>query len=253
MLTMLLTYLIGRHFWTRVAVPATLVVAITFVATQAGFTWAPVTFGNTKPFFGPRVRFCGFCHADVAIVCCHYGFAKPALRGYHHGLRLWLPARRGGASVSRYPKSSRCPVWRALYWHPLAATHLTWLPLTRPSAWGPRCTPSLGAAIRRPWFVGAIYIVIGFFGAAVTGVLTVSPKMLVKAIAGLALLGTIGSALLAAIQDKKQRDAALITFLVTLSGTMIAGVGSAFWGVVAGATALLVQHYRPRSAGRDAT
>ena len=101
--------------------------------------------------------------------------------------------------------------------------------------------------------MGAIYIVIGFFGAAVTGVLTVSPKMLVKAIAGLALLGTIGSALLAAIQDKKQRDAALITFLVTLSGAVIAGVGLAFWGVVAGATALLVQHYRPRSAGRDAT
>jgi benzoate membrane transport protein len=31
-------------------------------------------------------------------------------------------------------------------------------------------------------------------------------------------------------------------FLVTLSGVVIAGVGSAFWGVVAGALALLVQH-----------
>jgi benzoate membrane transport protein len=32
-----------------------------------------------------------------------------------------------------------------------------------------------------------------------------------------------------------------MTFLVTLSGVVLAGVGSAFWGVVAGALALLVQ------------
>jgi benzoate membrane transport protein len=47
------------------------------------------------------------------------------------------------------------------------------------------------------------------------------------------------------MQDAKNREAALITFLVTLSGVVIAGVGSAFWGVVAGALALLVQHYSP--------
>ena len=38
-----------------------------------------------------------------------------------------------------------------------------------------------------------------------------------------------------------------------LSGVVIAKVGSIFWGVVAGATALLVQHYSPRNAGRDVT
>ena len=65
--------------------------------------------------------------------------------------------------------------------------------------------------------------------------------------------GTIGGAMHAALQDERNREAALITFLVTLSGVAIAGVGSAFWGVVAGAIALLVQHYSPRSAGRDAT
>jgi benzoate membrane transport protein len=40
------------------------------------------------------------------------------------------------------------------------------------------------------------------------------------------------------------REAALITFLVTLSGVVIAGVGSAFWGVVAGSFALFVQQYK---------
>ena len=90
---------------------------------------------------------------------------------------------------------------------------------------------------------GAIYVVLGVFGAAITGVLTAFPKELVAAIAGLALLGTIGSGLATALREESHREAALITFLVTLSGVVIAGVGSAFWGVVAGAIALVVQQF----------
>jgi len=48
--------------------------------------------------------------------------------------------------------------------------------------------------------------------------------------------------LTAALQHEPHREAAIVTFLVTLSGVVIAGVGSAFWGVVAGTLALLVQH-----------
>ena len=93
---------------------------------------------------------------------------------------------------------------------------------------------------------GAIYLVIGVCGAAVTSLLAAFPKELVAAIAGLALLGTIGAGLAAAVKDESHREAALITFLVTLSGVVIAGVGSAFWGVVAGALALFVQQYGQR-------
>lgn len=74
------------------------------------------------------------------------------------------------------------------------------------------------------------------------GVCTVVPfpKSLLQRL--LALLGTIASAVHTALQDETHREAALITFLVTRSGVVIAGVGSAFWGVVAGGLALLVQH-----------
>ena len=85
---------------------------------------------------------------------------------------------------------------------------------------------------------------IGVFGAAVTSLLAAFPKELVAAIAGLALLGTIAAGLAAAVKDEVHREAALITFLVTLSGVVIAGIGSAFWGVMAGALALFVQQYR---------
>ena len=88
----------------------------------------------------------------------------------------------------------------------------------------------------------------GIFGATVTGVLTAFPKELVAAIAGLALLGTIGNSLAGALQDERNREAALITFLVTLSGVTLIGIGSAFWGVVAGALAMLLQDFRRRPA-----
>jgi benzoate membrane transport protein len=84
---------------------------------------------------------------------------------------------------------------------------------------------------------GIFYVLIGLFGAAITGVLTAFPRELIAAIAGLALLGTIGGALSTALKDEAHREAATITFLVTLSGVVIAGVGSAFWGVVAGGLA----------------
>jgi benzoate membrane transport protein len=93
---------------------------------------------------------------------------------------------------------------------------------------------------------GALYCVVGVFGAAVAGLLAAFPRELVVAVAGLALLGTIGAGLAIALQDDAYREAALITFLVTLSGLKLFGVGSAFWGVVAGAVALFVQQWRPR-------
>ena len=61
-------------------------------------------------------------------------------------------------------------------------------------------------------------------------------------------IGAIGGGLASALQAEAHREAALITFLVTLSGVTIAGIGSAFWGVVAGSIALFVQQYgRPRA------
>ena len=66
--------------------------------------------------------------------------------------------------------------------------------------------------------------------------------------AGLALLGTIGTGLSSAFSEEKHREAALITFLVTLSGVVIAGIGSALWGLLAGSLALFVQQCGRRRA-----
>ncbi|MBV8122934.1 MAG: benzoate/H(+) symporter BenE family transporter [Burkholderiaceae bacterium] len=91
---------------------------------------------------------------------------------------------------------------------------------------------------------GLIYIALGLAGGAVVGLLAAFPHELVAAIAGLALMGTIAGGLSSALKEERHRDAAILTFLVTLSGVSVLGIGSAFWGVVAGAVALLLQRLR---------
>jgi benzoate membrane transport protein len=92
---------------------------------------------------------------------------------------------------------------------------------------------------------GAFYLLIGLFGATVGALFLAFPRELVLAIAGFALLGTIGSALATSLGQEAEREPALLTFLVTASGITLAGVGSAFWGLLAGLAALLVLHVTP--------
>ena len=73
---------------------------------------------------------------------------------------------------------------------------------------------------------------------------TAFPKELVMAIAGIALLGTIGNSLAAALREENEREPALIAFLVTASGVSFAGIGSAFWGLLAGALTLLIWRHK---------
>ncbi|WP_293712050.1 benzoate/H(+) symporter BenE family transporter [Stenotrophomonas sp. UBA7606] len=86
---------------------------------------------------------------------------------------------------------------------------------------------------------GVFYLVIGLFGATVAAVFAAFPKELIATLAGIALLGTIGNSLAAAMREEAEREPALVTFLVTASGLSLAGIGSAFWGLVAGVITLL--------------
>lgn len=84
---------------------------------------------------------------------------------------------------------------------------------------------------------GLAYLLIGLFGATLVGVFAALPPALIAAISGLALFGALMSGLAQAMDDEPRREAALVTFLVTVSGLSIAGIGAAFWGLVAGVLA----------------
>lgn len=91
---------------------------------------------------------------------------------------------------------------------------------------------------------GFFYLLCGLAAASVAALLAAFPVELVKALAGLALLGTIGNALSVAMANETQREAALVTFLCTVSGLTLGGIGSAFWGLVAGAIVMFLSGWR---------
>lgn len=94
---------------------------------------------------------------------------------------------------------------------------------------------------------GVFYLLLGIFGATVGALFAAFPKALVLAIAGLALFGTIAGGLATAMKDDAMREPALITFLITASGVSLAGIGSAFWGLVGGVLALLILNARRKA------
>ncbi len=94
-------------------------------------------------------------------------------------------------------------------------------------------------------FVSGIgYILFAALAGVTAAMVTRSPPVLIEAVAGLALVGAFGSALMGAVQTEENRTAALVTLLVTASGLSFAGVGSAFWGLLLGGAVHLL-HWRP--------
>lgn len=91
---------------------------------------------------------------------------------------------------------------------------------------------------------GIFYGIAGVFGATLAALFAALPKELVLSIAALALFGSIMNGLTVAMNEAKEREAALITFMVTASGFTLFSVGSAFWGIVAGVLTLMILNWR---------
>lgn len=99
---------------------------------------------------------------------------------------------------------------------------------------GPDADPDPAKRYWAAVVAGAAYVVLGLLAGAAASLIAVSPPVLIEAIAGLALLGALGGALMGAVSQADGREAALITFLVTASGLSFFGISGAFWGLLAG-------------------
>ena len=91
---------------------------------------------------------------------------------------------------------------------------------------------------KKRWLCGPVYALgyglIAIFGASLVALFASFPEALIVTIAGIALIGPFIAALTAGLADESRRFTAVITFLVTASGISLFGIGSAFWGLVAG-------------------
>lgn len=87
---------------------------------------------------------------------------------------------------------------------------------------------------------GLFYLLLGIFGATLVSIFSAFPKELIAALAGLALFAAIAGALAGSMAVPDDREAALVTFLVTASGMSFLGLSAAFWGLIFGLFAHLL-------------
>jgi benzoate membrane transport protein len=235
---MLLTYLLAKRWNARYAVVLTLFIAIIFVAFGAGFTRANLEFSLAKPVF-VMPAFSWAAAISLALPLFIVTMASQNLPG--------VAAIRASGYEMPLSKIISMTGIATFLLAPFGAFALNLSAITAAICMGKEAHSDSNKRYIASAVCGLIYIFIGLFASIVTALLTAFPKELIAAIAGLALLGTIANGLAMALQEEKHRDAAIITFLVTLSGVSLAGIGAAFWGVVAGSLALFVQNYRAKT------
>lgn len=238
-LVMLACYLLARRLWSRYAVVITLAVGITCAVAQGRMEWSAVQLALAMPVF-TAPEFSAAALVSLALPLFVVTMASQNLPG--------VAVMR--ATGYQLPVSHLITMTGlvTLVLAPFGAFAMNFSAITAAICMGPEAHEDRSRRYTAAATCGLLYTGIGVFGAVVTGLLSAFPKELVVAIAGLALLGTIGSGLSTALRSDVHREAALITFLVTLSGVTVAGVGSAFWGVAAGSVALFVQQYGRKPA-----
>jgi benzoate membrane transport protein len=235
-LAMFVAYLLGRRWWPRYAVPGVLAVGIVAASWMGDLRWSAVEWSLAWPVWTPP-QFTLASIVGVALPLFVVTMASQNLPGV-------AAIRAAGYDTPVSPLITWTGL-ATLVLAPFGAYALNLAAITAAICMSPEAHEDPRRRYMASVMAGVFYLAVAVVGGAVVGLLVAFPKALVLAVAGLALLGTIGSGLAVALKDEAHREASLITFLVTLSGLTLWGVGSAFWGVVAGTIALMVQHYRP--------
>jgi benzoate membrane transport protein len=234
-LAMLATYLAARRWWPRYAVILTLLVGVAIAAAAGLLHTADLRLELARPSWTtPRL--------SLAAV---FGVALPLFV-----VTMASQNVPGVAAIraSGYP----VPVSAAIGWTgvanlllaPFGGFALNLAAITAAICMGPEAHADPARRYVAAVWAGLFYLLVGLFGATVARLFAAFPHALVVAIAGIALLGTLGGSLATALLEEDEREAALVTFLVTASGLAMLGIGAAFWGLVAGVVVRVVLRRR---------
>ena len=239
-LGMVLAFLAGRRWWPRYAVPGVLVAGMLVAAAQGRLALGGVDWAWATPVFVvPSFTLASL--VGVALPLFIVTMASQNLPGV-------AAQRAAGFNIPISPVTTATGLV-TLVLAPFGAFAINLAAITAAICMSPEAHADPAKRYTAPVVAGIFYTLLGLGGGAVVGLLAAFPKELVAVVAGLALLGTIAGGLHQALAEPRHRDAAAMTFLVTLSGVSMAGIGAAFWGVVAGAATLIVQNLAPpRSA-----
>lgn len=236
--SMFAVYLLGRRLLPRYAVVAALAAGVAVAAVQGSLRPGRIRFAFAEPVF-TAPAFSWQVIVSVALPLFVVTMASQNLPG---------------VAVLRGDGYDRVPVSPLITW--TGATNLLLAPfgcfglnlaaITAAICTGREAHEDPDRRYLAGVWAGVFYLGVGVFGGTVGSLLTALPTALILGIAGLGLLGTIGNSLASALSDESAREAAVITFLATASGVSLLGVGSAFWGLLAGALTVAVTRRRQR-------
>ncbi|MBD9480675.1 benzoate/H(+) symporter BenE family transporter [Pseudoxanthomonas sp. PXM02] len=234
-LTMFAVYLLARRLLPRYAVILTLLVGIAFAAGLGLLHVEGLTLQLAKPIFTmPTFSFAAII--GIALPLFIVTMASQNVPGV-------AVIRASGYPIPISPVVGWTGITNLLL-APFGAFALNLAAITAAICMGREAHEDASRRYVAAVAAGVFYVIVGLFGATVAALFAAFPKELILAIAGIALLGTIGNSLAAALREEADREPALVTFLVTASGLSLAGIGSAFWGLVAGVVTLLVLRRR---------
>jgi benzoate membrane transport protein len=237
---MFIVYLLGRRLWPRYTVLGVLAVGIGLASLRGELALGGISWQLAQPVF-TMPAFSLAATVGIALPLFVVTMASQNLPG--------VAAQRAAGFDTPVSPVITTTGLATLALAPFGAFALNLAAITAAICMGREAHED---PARRWWAAaaaGVFYIVLGLLGGAVVSLIAAFPAALVLAVAGFALLGTIGTGLADAMHDPTQRDAALITFIVSASGLSLWGVGSAFWAVLAGALALGVQRWRRPDSG----
>ncbi len=235
--TMLITYLIGKRFFPRYVILLVLMIGIILAGSEGLFH----TDNLHLTFAAPILTIPVFTTATLVSI----------------GIPLFLVTMTSqnvpGLAVldaSGYtPPISSIVSWTGfatLLFAPFGCYSVNLAAISAAICTGKEADPDPTQRYRATVFAGLCWFLIAVFGSTVVAFFSAFPSALILAIAGLALIGTIGSSLKGALDEESQREPALITLLVSSSGMELFGIGSAFWGIIAGSLALFILNWRKR-------
>jgi benzoate membrane transport protein len=132
----------------------------------------------------------------------------------------------------------------SLFAAPFGAHGVNLAAITAALCASPEAEPDPGRRWQAAVAAGLAYVAFGVAAGGAAAMMIGSGPIIVEAVAGLALLSSLATALQAGTADSDRREAAIVTFVVAASGVSLFGIGGAFWGLVAGGAVLLLDRIR---------
>ncbi|MBB3258805.1 benzoate membrane transport protein [Paraburkholderia bannensis] len=234
-LTMFFAYLLMKRFMPRYAIVGTLVVGIAAAAALGLLDFSHFRVAVAKPVF-TMPAFSVQAIVSIGIPLFVVAMASQNVPGI-------AVIRADGYDTPSSPLIATTGL-ASLLLAPFGSHGINLAAITAAICTGPHAHEDRNKRYMAAVWCGIFYLIAGIFGATIAALFAAFPQALVVSIAALALFGSIMSGLTNAMQNPKEREAALVTFMVTASGLTLLSIGAAFWGLVAGVLTQVVLNAR---------